>query len=71
MPAGVVGAVNLVGVLVLVAFALFYYTLEVHASSQMGGLRTRIDALYCSAITMTTVGYGGVHRRARWPGWSP
>ena len=47
--------------IVLVAFALFYYALEVHAPGQMAGLRTRIDALYYSAITMTTVGYGDVH----------
>ena len=46
---------------VLVAFALTYYSLALHVSGEMSGIRTRIDALYFSATTVTTVGYGDIH----------
>jgi voltage-gated potassium channel len=47
--------------LLLVAFALTYFSLAVHGQDQMAGIRTRLDALYFSATTITTVGYGDVH----------
>jgi voltage-gated potassium channel len=46
---------------VLVAFALTYYSLAVHSPGEMSGIQTRIDALYFSATTVTTVGYGDIH----------
>lgn len=45
---------------VLVLFALTYFGFS-HMSGQMSGLKTRVDALYFSATTMTTVGYGDIH----------
>lgn len=48
-------------VVVLVVFALAYYILEVHRPGQMEGVRTRLDALYFSAATMLTIGYGDAH----------
>lgn len=47
--------------IVFVAFALVYYTLSVHAPQQMSGIETRLDALYFTAVTMATVGYGEIH----------
>lgn len=48
-------------VAVLTAFAYAFYALEVHRPGQLDGLHTRIDALYFSATTMLTVGYGDIH----------
>jgi len=46
---------------VLVVFALTYYSLAVHNPGEMAGIHTRLDALYFSATTVSTVGYGDVH----------
>jgi voltage-gated potassium channel len=46
--------------LVLVGFAFAYYLLAVNAAGQFVGIATRLDALYFSAVTTTTVGYGDV-----------
>jgi voltage-gated potassium channel len=46
---------------VMVLFALTYFSLAIHGDQQMDGIRTRMDALYFSATTITTVGYGDVH----------
>lgn len=46
---------------VLVVFALAYYVLATNLDGQLVGIATRVDALYFSATTMTTVGYGDVH----------
>jgi voltage-gated potassium channel Kch len=45
---------------VLVLFALTYFGFS-HRPGEMSGLKTRVDALYFSATTMTTVGYGDIH----------
>lgn len=47
--------------LALLLFALAYYLLAVHGTQQMVGIETRLDALYFTASTMATVGYGDVH----------
>ena len=44
----------------MVTFALAYYSMAIH-SQQMDGIHTRLDALYFSATTTTTVGYGDIH----------
>lgn len=46
---------------VLVVFAYAFFALETHRPGQLDGLVTRLDALYFSATTMLTVGYGDVH----------
>lgn len=46
-------------------FALSYYALSVHDHGQFVGIRTRLDALYFTLTTMTTVGYGDVHAAAQ------
>lgn len=46
---------------VLVVFALAYYVLATNVDGQLVGIATRIDALYFSTVTMTTVGYGEIH----------
>jgi voltage-gated potassium channel len=46
--------------LVLVAFALLYFTLAVNGTDQFAGIATRIDALYFATVTMTTVGFGDI-----------
>ena len=45
----------------MVTFALAYYTMAIHSQTQMSGIHTRLDALYFSATTTTTVGYGDIH----------
>ena len=47
--------------LVLVIFALGYYSLAVHGTEQMSGIHSRLDALYFTATTMATVGYGDIY----------
>ena len=54
---GLVGAI--VGVLTV--FALAFFALEFHEPGEVVGLQTRVDALYFSASTMMTIGYGDVH----------
>ena len=41
--------------LTLLAFALACYTLAVRGTHQMAGIDTRLDALYLTASTMTTL----------------
>ena len=48
-------------VLVVLVFALSFYLLERAQPGQLEGVRTRVDALYFTMSTMTTVGYGDVH----------
>jgi hypothetical protein len=45
----------------LLLFSLTYYLLAVRGTNQMVGIDTRLDALYFTAATMATVGYGDVH----------
>lgn len=47
--------------MVLVLFALGYFSLATHGTNQMEGIETRLDALYFTATTMATVGYGDIH----------
>lgn len=54
---GLVGAI----ITVLTVFALGFYALAVHQPGEFTGLETRVDALYFSASTMLTIGYGDVH----------
>jgi len=46
---------------VLVVFALSYFSLAIYSPGEMAGIHTRIDALYFSATTVSTVGYGDIH----------
>ncbi|MBB1517315.1 two pore domain potassium channel family protein [Tessaracoccus sp. MC1679] len=47
--------------LVLVIFSFGYFLLTVQQPGQFNGLTTRLDALYFSMTTMSTVGYGDIH----------
>lgn len=47
--------------LVLVVFAITYYSLALHGTGEMVGIHTRVDALYFTATTIATVGYGDIH----------
>ena len=52
----------IIAIMVTVAvFALAFYSLELHNPGQVDGLKTRVDALYFTASTMLTIGYGDVH----------
>lgn len=46
--------------MVLVTFSLGYYLLAHSNPDQFIGLNTRMDALYFSMVTMSTVGYGDI-----------
>ncbi len=48
-------------VVVVVVFALAFYVLNVRYPDELTGMYTRIDALYFTASTLATVGYGDVH----------
>jgi voltage-gated potassium channel len=48
-------------VVVVVVFAFGFYALEYHQPGQVAGLHTRIDALYYTVATLSTIGYGDVH----------
>src|SRR4051812_40127551 len=48
-------------VVVMVGFSLIFYLLARSNPSQIAGLHTRIDALYFTLTTMSTVGYGDIH----------
>jgi len=47
--------------LLVVAFSLAFFLLELASPGQIVDLRTRTDALYFTLSTMATVGYGDVH----------
>ena len=47
-------------VLVL-GFSTTYYSLEHHDEAQFDSLETKVDAVYFSTSTLSTVGYGDVH----------
>ncbi len=46
---------------VLMTFASGYYLLSSTASGELEGLVTRLDALYFSLTTLSTVGFGDIH----------
>jgi voltage-gated potassium channel len=48
-------------VLVVVAFSMSFYLLNQRNPTQVVGLHTRLDALYFTMTTMTTVGFGDVY----------
>lgn len=45
----------------LVTFSFVYYVVASHDPTQFEGISTRVDALYFSTTTVSTVGYGDVH----------
>jgi hypothetical protein len=47
--------------LTVLFFATSYYALETSHAGQIAELETRIDALYLSLSTVSTVGFGDVH----------
>ncbi len=48
-------------VMVWTTFALGFFVLDNARPDEVAGLETRLDALYFTASTMLTVGYGDVH----------
>jgi hypothetical protein len=55
-----VGHLLLAVLLAVLAFALAYHSLALTRPREFMGLRTRLDALYFSLSTATSVGYGDV-----------
>jgi voltage-gated potassium channel Kch len=53
------GALGLTATLVLISFAVSYYTLAT-TTDQIPGIATKIDALYFTVVTLATVGYGDI-----------
>ena len=51
--------------LVAIVFALAFFVLQEHSPGQMRGLSTRTDALYFTASTLTTVGFGDIHAQGQ------
>jgi voltage-gated potassium channel len=47
--------------LVWILFSLAFYVISRHQPDQVDGLHTRVDALYFTASTILTIGYGDVH----------
>lgn len=48
-------------VIVVLGFAMGFYLLNAQDPEQLEGLATRVDALYFTMSTLTTVGFGDVH----------
>jgi voltage-gated potassium channel len=48
-------------VIVVIGFALVFYLLNIQDPEQIEGVSTRVDALYFTMATLTTVGYGDAH----------
>lgn len=59
--AAIVDSLILTLSVVVVFFSLAFYVLQVSDPTQFTGLDTRLDSLYFTASTATTVGYGDVH----------
>jgi hypothetical protein len=60
------GSVRLRGLLVAVYaamlfFAGVYYSLQARDPRQISGLHTRLDSIYFTLTTLSTVGYGDIH----------
>lgn len=53
--------VSMMLMLLIVAFSMAFYLVDLSSPDQITGLRTRTDALYFTLSTMATVGYGDVH----------
>jgi hypothetical protein len=47
--------------IITVVFAFAYYAIAINSTHQIAGIQTRLDSLYFTAVTMTTVGYGDIH----------
>jgi voltage-gated potassium channel len=45
----------------IIAFSTTYFVLQRSSPGEVAGLETRLDALYMTLVTVTTVGYGDVH----------
>jgi voltage-gated potassium channel len=52
-------------VLLVMAFSLTFYLLELASPGQFEELHTRTDALYFTLATMATVGYGDIHAQGQ------
>ena len=52
--------------LVVVIFASAYFGLATRGPGEFTGLATRLDALYFSMATVTTVGYGDISAVGQW-----
>jgi hypothetical protein len=48
-------------VAVVVVFSLAFYLMALQRPGEIAGLHTRVDALYFTMSTLTTVGFGDVH----------
>jgi len=47
--------------LVWVVFSLAFYIISRHEPAEIAGLHTRLDALYFTASTILTIGFGDIH----------
>jgi|SRR5215211_159311 len=52
-------------VIVVIGFALGFYLLNIQNPEQIEGVSTRVDALYFTMTTLTTVGYGDAHAKGQ------
>jgi voltage-gated potassium channel len=52
-------------VLLVMAFSLTFFLLELASPGQFEDLHTRTDALYFTLATMATVGYGDIHAKGQ------
>lgn len=55
------GVLTMLLVLLVMSFSLAIYFVDLLSPGEFTGLSTRLDALYFTLSTMTTVGFGDVH----------
>jgi voltage-gated potassium channel len=53
-------AIAVFGAVLIVAFASMHYSIAFHGNNEYSGISTKLDAVYYTVTTLSTVGYGDI-----------